>query len=119
MASIEEDGVSTIEVFTEYAEGLFRIEEFNELDVLFVFDRSVGYDMLVHPRGDPVNPLRGVFATRSPRRPNPIGLTRVRLVERRGNLLKVQGLDALVGTPIVDIKMASDRRPVRERRPPT
>jgi len=101
------DDVSTILIDPEFAEGLYRIEECQELDVLFVFDRSEGYDMLVHPRGDPANPLMGVFATRSPRRPSPIGLTRVRLLERRDNMLTVKGLDAFLGTPIVDIKRAS------------
>ncbi len=90
----------------EFIDGLFMIEGFKELDVLFLFDRSVGFDLLVHPQGNVNNPLRGVFASRSPRRPNPIGLTRVRLVERRGNILKVQGLDTFPGTPVLDIKQA-------------
>jgi tRNA-Thr(GGU) m(6)t(6)A37 methyltransferase TsaA len=96
--------VSEIEVFPEFAEGLYRIELLTELDVLFIFDRSEGYDLKVHPKGDPEIPLAGLFGTRSPRRPTPIGLTRVRLLERRGNVLKVKGLDALVDTPVADIK---------------
>jgi tRNA-Thr(GGU) m(6)t(6)A37 methyltransferase TsaA len=116
VASVDEEGISTIAVFPEFAEGLFGIETFKELDLLFVFDRSVGYDLLVHPQGDPDKPLRGVFASRSPRRPNPIGLTRVRLIEHRGNLLKVQGLDAFPDTPILDIKQAPGNKCDARRR---
>ena len=103
MISID-GAVSTIEISPEYAEGLYRIELLNELDVIFLFDRSQGYDLKVHPRGDPEIPLAGVFGTRSPRRPNPLGLTRVRLLKVEGRHLKVEGLDALLDTPIIDIK---------------
>jgi len=58
----------------------------------------------VHPQGDRNKPLRGVFSLRSPMRPNPIGLTRVRITRREGNILFVKGLDALDGSPIIDIK---------------
>jgi tRNA-Thr(GGU) m(6)t(6)A37 methyltransferase TsaA len=58
----------------------------------------------VHPQGDLNKPLRGVFSMRSPMRPNPIGLTRVRLLKKEGNTLLVEGLDALDGSPIIDIK---------------
>ena len=60
--------------------------------------------MLQHPEGDPKNPLRGVFTLRSPRRPNSIGLSTVRVVEAQGNKLIVAGLDAYDGSPILDIK---------------
>ncbi|HSA35618.1 MAG TPA: SAM-dependent methyltransferase [Methanomassiliicoccales archaeon] len=103
MSSVEGD-VSEIEVFPEFSEGLYRIELLKELDILFVFDRSEGYDLHVHPRGDPDIPLTGLFGTRSPRRPSPIGLTRVTLLERNGNVLRVSGLDAFVDTPVADIK---------------
>jgi formylmethanofuran dehydrogenase subunit E len=95
---------SVIEVLPEFAEGLYRIELLKELDVLFFFDRSDGYDLHVHPRGDPNIPLTGVFGTRSPRRPSPIGLSRVKLLKRYGDRLKVEGLDAFLDTPILDIK---------------
>ena len=91
-------------MFPEFSEGLYRIELLKELDILFVFDRSEGYDLHVHPRGDPDIPLTGLFGTRSPRRPSPIGLTRVTLLERNGNVLRVNGLDAFVDTPVADIK---------------
>ena len=103
MISIE-GTISTIEISPEYEEGLYRIELLKELDIIFLFDRSQGYDLKLHPRGDPEIPLAGVFGTRSPRRPNPLGLTRVRLLEAEGGHLKVEGLDALLDTPIIDIK---------------
>lgn len=99
-----EGEVSEIEVFPDYSEGLHRIELLKELDILFIFDRSEGFDLQVHPKGDESIPLAGLFGTRSPRRPSPIGLTRVTLLERRGNVLKVKGLDAFVDTPVADIK---------------
>ena len=104
MVSLEENGISVLEVLPEFAEGLYLIEQMKELDIIFVFDRSEGFDLKVHPRGDESYPKRGVFSTRSPRRPNPIGVTRVRLIAREGNRLRVRGLDAFLSTPIVDIK---------------
>jgi tRNA-Thr(GGU) m(6)t(6)A37 methyltransferase TsaA len=67
-----------------------------------VFDRVTDFDLMAHPPAD--DRPHGVFATRSPRRPNPIGLTVVELVEREGNRLRVRGVDMLDGTPIIDIK---------------
>jgi tRNA (adenine37-N6)-methyltransferase len=98
------DGIAIIEVFPDFAEGLYRIEELREVQVLFLFDRSEGYDLKVHPQGDVRNPLVGVFASRSPRRPNPIGSTVVILRKVSGNMLEVEGLDAWEGTPVLDIK---------------
>ncbi len=96
--------MTTIEILPEFEEGLYLTELLKELDVIFLFDRSEGYDLKLHPRGDPDIPLAGVFGTRSPRRPNPLGLTRVKLLEVKGLRLKVEGLDALPDTPIIDIK---------------
>jgi tRNA-Thr(GGU) m(6)t(6)A37 methyltransferase TsaA len=87
-----------------YSEGLYRLEKYRRLFVIFVFDRSSGYELVVHPRGDVTRPRRGVFATRSPRRPNPIGLSVVELIEVEGSTVKVRNLDALDGTPVLDIK---------------
>jgi tRNA-Thr(GGU) m(6)t(6)A37 methyltransferase TsaA len=108
---------SVIEILPEYEEGLFSIEQEGELVVLFLFDRANEHVMKVHPRGDPRNPLRGVFATRSPDRPNRIGMTKVQLLRREGNLLFVKGLDALDGTPVLDIKPAlcPDQRPISQK----
>jgi len=72
--------------------------------VLFRFHLSEGFSMKVHPRGDANRPLKGVFATCSPNRPNHIGLSLVKLNGVHGSTLSVEGLDALDGTPVIDIK---------------
>lgn len=92
---------STIQIDPEYGEGLFRIEENEYLTVIFHFHQSDGY-RLIGPRRD--GQVTGVFASRSPRRPGAIGVTTVRLVERNANQLRVKGLDAIDGTPVLDIK---------------
>jgi tRNA (adenine37-N6)-methyltransferase len=96
--------ISRVRVLPEYARGLYRIEGFARLYVVFVFDRSEGYNLVVHPRGDPDRPERGVFATHSPGRPNAIGLTVVELLGVEDGALTVRGLDAVDGTPVLDIK---------------
>jgi tRNA-Thr(GGU) m(6)t(6)A37 methyltransferase TsaA len=102
------DDVSEIEVLPELLDALYHIEDNEKLLILFLFDRMEGFELKVHPRGDSGNPLVGVFATRSPNRPNPIGATVVRLLGVEGTVLTVQGLDAWEGTPVLDIK--PDRR---------
>ncbi len=99
--------VSEIEMLPELEPGLYRIEEQEELDVIFCFHRKEGYTMKVHPHHDESLPMVGVFASRSPGRPNFLGLTRVKLLERKGNVLVVKGLDALNGTPVIDVKPAT------------
>src|SRR5690348_6321075 len=91
-----------IEVLEEFEEGLSDIEGFSHLFVIWVFDRADGFELSGVPPTD-TRP-HGVFATRSPRRPNPLGLTVVELLGRDGNRLRVRGVDMLDGTPIVDIK---------------
>ncbi|HIE38802.1 MAG TPA: tRNA (N6-threonylcarbamoyladenosine(37)-N6)-methyltransferase TrmO [Anaerolineae bacterium] len=86
------------------AEGLMGLEPGDDVLVLYWFHRSAGYDLQLHPRGDPGQPLRGVFATRSPRRPNPVGATVACIQRIEGNVLEVVGLDALDGSPVLDIK---------------
>jgi tRNA (adenine37-N6)-methyltransferase len=92
----------TIEILPEYELGLTDIEGFSHLYVIWVFDRSDGCELLGTPPTDTTP--HGVFATRSPFRPNPIALTVVRLVKRDGRNLQVVGLDMLDGTPVLDIK---------------
>jgi tRNA-Thr(GGU) m(6)t(6)A37 methyltransferase TsaA len=108
---------SRIEVLPEFADGLYRIEENDELMILFIFDRSSGFQARLHPKNDPQRSEVGVFASRSPRRPNPIGVTQVRLVKREGNVLTVEGLDAFDGSPVIDIKPAArlDQRCTSEK----
>ena len=97
---------SVIEVFPEYAAGLLDIETCTHLQIVFCFDKAPdgAAPLRQHPQGDRAKPLRGVFALRSPRRPNPIGLTTVELLEVRGCELVVGGLDAWDDTPVLDIK---------------
>lgn len=90
----------------ELAPGLEGLEVGQRILVLFYFHRSEGYDLAQHPRGDPSRPMRGVFALRSPRRPNPIGATEVVITALEGHTLEVLGLDAIDGTPVLDIKPA-------------
>jgi formylmethanofuran dehydrogenase subunit E len=95
---------SEIIVFPEYAEGLRDLEEHPRLIVLYWCDRS-GRDVLTAtPPHETERREHGVFATRSPERPNPIALCLVDLVGREGNRLRVRGLDALDGSPLLDIK---------------
>ena len=94
------DGV--LELLPELEAGLTDIEGFSHLFVIWHFDRVEGYDLVARPPTD--DRPHGVFATRSPRRPNPLGLTVVELLRREGNRLHVRGVDMLDGTPILDIK---------------
>lgn len=103
-----------LELRPELAPGLDDIDGFSHLYVIWVFDRSEGYDLTSTPPTD-TRP-HGVFATRSPRRPNPIGLTVVRLLERDGHRLRVRGLDMLDGSPILDIKPYLSSVPAGELR---
>jgi len=96
----EAEGV--LEVLPELERGLTDIDGFSHLFVIWVFDRSQGSELLGTPPND--DRPHGVFATRSPRRPNPIGLTVVELLRRDGSRLHVRGLDMLDETPILDIK---------------
>ena len=99
-ASHTAEGV--LEINADLEEGLTDIEGFSHLFVIWVFDRSGGYQLIGTPPCD-TRP-HGVFATRSPYRPNPIALTVVELLRRDGPRLHVRGVDMLDGTPILDIK---------------
>jgi len=99
---VKHDAEGDLELRAEFEPGLKDIDGFSHLFVLWAFDRSEGFDLVVSPPSD--NLPHGVFATRSPRRPNPIGLTVVELISRAGSALRVRGIDMLDGTPILDIK---------------
>jgi tRNA-Thr(GGU) m(6)t(6)A37 methyltransferase TsaA len=99
---VTHDAEGVLEILPEFESGLKDVEGFSHLFVLWVFDRSEGFDLVGAPPID--QKPHGVFATRSPRRPNPIGLTVVELLRRRGGSLDVRGVDMLDGTPILDIK---------------
>ncbi len=104
-----------LDIRAEFEPGLQDIEGFSHLIVLWAFDRSEGFELVGTPPSD--DRPHGVFATRSPRRPNPIGLTVVELLSREGSVLRVRGIDMLEGTPILDIKpYLSNVPPERLRR---
>lgn len=98
----------------EVAAGLDGIEVGDELFVLTWLHRSRRDVLRTRPRGDPANPERGVFSTRSPERPNPVGLHRVRVLEIDGQRFRVRNLEALDGTPVIDVKpvIPADESPV-------
>lgn len=108
------DMEGVIELKPEFEQGLLDIEGFSHLYVLWVFDRSSDYALVGIPPVD-TRP-HGVFATRSPRRPNPIGLTTVRLLRREGRQLFVKGVDMLDATPVLDIKPFLSSVPADELR---
>jgi tRNA (adenine37-N6)-methyltransferase len=95
--------VGTLEILAAFADGLTDVEGFSHLYVLWVFDRSEGFDLITTPPADNGRP-HGLFATRSPRRPNPIALSVVELLGREGSMLRVRGVDMLDGTPLLDLK---------------
>lgn len=97
-----EDGEGTIEIFPEFKEGLKDLEGFSYIILIYYFHKSKGYRLLCRPFLD--DSERGLFATRAPRRPNPIGISIVRLKKIRGITLSVSSLDILDGTPLIDIK---------------
>ena len=92
----------TVEVFPEYAEGLKDVEGFSHIILIFHFHLSRRAPLKVKPYMD--NEMRGVFATRSPSRPNPIGISVVRLIGIEDNILHIQDVDIVDGTPLLDIK---------------
>ncbi len=99
--------VSDIVVNSNLTEALDNLDEFSHIIVLYWMHQLPAGKQLslkVHPMGKTELPLVGRFATRSPNRLNPVGQATVRLLERRGNILKVKGLDAIDGTPVIDIK---------------
>ena len=97
-----------VEIELQYAPALKGLEGFSHLWVVYWFHENDTPErratLQVHPRRDPANPLTGVFATRAPERPNPLGLTACRLLKVDGADLEVEGLDARDGSPVLDIK---------------
>ncbi len=92
----------TVEVFPEYADGLKDLEGFSHIILIYHFHLSRRSSLKVKPYMD--DQIRGVFSTRAPSRPNPIGISAVRLVKVEGNILRVQDIDIVDGTPLLDIK---------------
>ena len=101
---------ASLEVLPDFVRGLDGIREGQEIVILTWLHEAKRDVLEVHPRDDPRNPLTGVFATRSPDRPNPVGLHRVEVLGiDDGRRLRVRGLEAIDGTPVVDIKPVLDR----------
>ena len=101
----ESERVGTLEIYPEYQAGLEDIAAGQTIVVLFWLHKSNRDILKGYPRGDRAKGLHGVFATRSPVRPNPIAISELKVLAIHGNQLEVSGLDILDGTPIVDIKM--------------
>ena len=96
------DVIGTVEVFPEFVAGLPDLHGFERVWLLYWFDRAKPVELMVKPYLDTQE--RGLFATRAPARPNPIGMSSVRLVRIEGSVLHVEGVDMLDGTPLLDIK---------------
>ena len=96
------DVMGTIEIFEDYVDGLQDLDGFSHIMLLYLFHKSEGFKLKVFPFMDTT--LRGVFSTRAPKRPNPIGLSLVRLEKIEGGVLYIKGVDVLDGTPLLDIK---------------
>lgn len=100
----------TIEVYPRFSEGLKDIEGFSHLFILWQFHKSgPDFELQFCPMREAIPPPRGLFATRSPHRVNPIALTVVRLLSREENILHVKGVDMVDGTPVLDIKPYTSR----------
>ena len=105
----ESERVGVLEIYPEYQEGLDGIAPGQTIVVLFWLHQASRDILKVYPRGDKTKGLRGVFATRSPVRPNPIAISELKVLAIHGNKLEVSGLDILDGTPILDIKKKISR----------
>jgi tRNA-Thr(GGU) m(6)t(6)A37 methyltransferase TsaA len=98
------DIVSEIIVDEKFTDALNGIEDYSHVIIVYWMDKVKDYVITHRPQGNPDVPVVGIFACRCPQRPNPIAITTVRLMGRKGNKIKVKGLDILDGTPIIDIK---------------
>lgn len=96
------DEICEIEIEKDFVEGLKDIEDFSHVHLFYWLDKSEGYNLIVQTPWE--EKKHGVFVTRSPNHPNPIGYSVVKLIERNENILKVKNLDAIEGTPVIDIK---------------
>jgi tRNA-Thr(GGU) m(6)t(6)A37 methyltransferase TsaA len=104
----KDDQTAFIEVFETFQDGLFGLEQFSHIIVFSWFHKNdtpqKRRTLKVHPRGDKRNPLTGVFATRSPVRPNLIAISTCKILSFEGNIIRIDGIDSFDGTPVIDIK---------------
>ena len=96
--------ISEIIVDEKFTEALNGIDDYSHVIIVFWMDKIKDYVITIRPQGNPKVPIVGILACRCPQRPNPIAITTVRLIGHEGNKIKVQGLDILDGTPVIDIK---------------
>jgi tRNA-Thr(GGU) m(6)t(6)A37 methyltransferase TsaA len=101
-------GTTTIEIDKRYKDALLGLNDFSHVIVCYWFHENDTEDkraiLMVHPRGDPHNPLCGVFATRAPTRPNLIGISLCKIVSIKGNIIQIDIIDAHNGSPVIDLK---------------
>jgi tRNA-Thr(GGU) m(6)t(6)A37 methyltransferase TsaA len=109
------DDAVWIEIFDQFSDALLGLDKFSHIHVLYWFhdnDNTGGRNTLqVHPRGDTANPITGVFATHSSSRPNLIGLSICKVLSVEGNRIRIDAIDALAGSPVIDIKCFIPNRP--------
>ncbi len=102
------EGRTTIVLDKKYEPALLGVDKLSHIWVLWWFDRNDTPEkrsiLQVHPRGNPNNPIRGVFATHSPVRPNLIAMTQCKVISVKGNVIEIEGIDAFADTPVLDIK---------------
>ena len=102
------EGRTTIVLEKKYEPALLGVDKLSQIWVLWWFDRNDTPEkrsiLQVHPRGNPKNPIRGVFATHSPVRPNLIAMTQCKVISVKGNVIEIEGIDAFADTPVLDIK---------------
>lgn len=102
------EGAAAVRLFEEFADGLLGLEQWSHVQVVYWFDKNDTPEkrkvLRVHPRGDSENPLTGVFACRSPARPNLIALSVCRIAGVEGGLVRLDAIDAFDGTPVLDLK---------------
>jgi len=102
------EGKTTIVVDSKYKDAMLGLDKCSELWVLYWFDRNDTPEkrsiLQVHPRGDKRNPIRGVFATHSPVRPNLIAMTRCKIISVKENVIEIESIDAFPDTPVLDLK---------------
>lgn len=98
------DEISEIVIDEKFADALDGIEDYSHVIIVYWMDKIKDYVIKHQPQGNPNVPVVGIFACRCPRRPNPVAITTVKLLGRKGNIITVKGLDVLDGTPVIDIK---------------
>ena len=105
---VKKEGHTYIVIEKQYEPGLMRLEDFSHVTVIYWFDKNDTPEkravLQVHPQGNKENPMRGVFATHSPVRPNLIAISRCKILSIKGNTIEIDSIDAFPDTPVLDLK---------------